>query len=272
MQKLSTYLLLVLLAAVLGACTTSPTGRSRLLLISPQDAIAESQKAYLATVRKLNQENKLLDDPLLADRVRVITGRLVAEAVTKYPHSAGWKWSVALIDEPETINAWCMAGGRMAVYNGLFEKLGLTDAEFAQIMGHEISHALADHTAERMSVALATQTGLAVAGTLLTKNSAILDNAALAANLAIGLPNNRIAETEADQMGLELASRAGYDPLAAVSLWEKMKQAGGGRLPAFLGTHPSPSNRGATLAALAPRMRQLMRTGFGPPHPVRVLP
>ena len=88
-----------------------------------------------------------------------ITGRLVTEAITLYPNSRDWEWSVAIIDGPDTVNAWCMAGGRMAVYTGLFDKLNLTDDEFAQIMGHEISHALANHTAERMSAGDGHNTG-----------------------------------------------------------------------------------------------------------------
>ena len=127
---------------------------------SPESAIVASKKAYLDTVTKLDNEDKLSDDRRLAERVRVITGRLVTIAVQEYPHTADWDWSVAIIHDPETVNAWCMAGGRMAVYTGLIDQLKLTDNEFAQIMGHEISHALANHTAERMSRVMATQVGL----------------------------------------------------------------------------------------------------------------
>jgi Zn-dependent protease with chaperone function len=113
---------------------------------------------------ELDKDNKLVDDPLMADRVATITGRLVTEAVALYPHTKDWEWSVAIIDDDDTVNAWCMAGGRMAAYTGLFEQLGLTDDEFAQIMGHEISHALANHTAERMSRAIAINLGVIAAG------------------------------------------------------------------------------------------------------------
>jgi Zn-dependent protease with chaperone function len=143
------------LAALIAACTTSPTGRSQLMLISPESAIVQSKQAYLTTMDELDKDNKLVDDPLMADRVATITGRLVTEAVALYPHTKDWEWSVAIIDDDDTVNAWCMAGGRMAAYTGLFDQLGLTDDEFAQIMGHEISHALANHTAERMSRAIA---------------------------------------------------------------------------------------------------------------------
>ena len=103
----------LLALALLPACTTSPTGRSQLMLISPESAIVESRKAYLSTVSELDQQNKLVDDPRVADKVATITGRLVTEAIAMYPQSADWEWSVAIIDDPETVNAWCMAGGRL---------------------------------------------------------------------------------------------------------------------------------------------------------------
>jgi Zn-dependent protease with chaperone function len=173
-------LLMALAITLLTACATSPTGRSQLMLISPEAAIVESKKAYLSTVDQLEKEDKLVDDPKMADRVANITGRLVTVAIQKYPASANWEWSVAIIDDPETVNAWCMAGGRMAVYTGLFEKLKLTDDEFAQIMGHEISHALANHTAERMSRAMATSIGIVAVGVASENKVAAMGGAALA--------------------------------------------------------------------------------------------
>ena len=259
------------LATALCACTTSPTGRSQLMLISPDAAIAESRVAYISTVRQLEREDKLLDDPVLADRVGVITGRLVAETVRLYPHTAHWRWSVALIDGPETVNAWCMAGGRMAIYSGLVHKLDLTDDELAQVMGHEISHAVANHTAERMSMALAQGLGtLTVAAA--TNSRGLLQGTALAAVLAIQLPNSRAAESEADRMGFEIAARAGYEPLAALTLWQKMQRHGGMRPPEFLNTHPSPGNRQLTLAGYIPEMRKLSPAIPPRPYPVTILP
>ena len=263
--------LFLAVAVALSGCETSPTGRSQFLLVSPDAAIAESRVAYLATVRQLEREGKLLDDPLLAERVGEVTGRVVAATVARYPRTAGWNWSVALIDGPETVNAWCMAGGRMAVYSGLVHKLALTDDELAQIMGHEISHAVADHTAEKMSMAIASGLGLAAIAAS-TDHPQALQGAALAATLAVNLPNSRVSESEADRMGIELAARAGYEPSAAVTLWRKMAAQGGDRLPAFLSTHPSPGNRGAALAALGARMSALKPAVPPPPHPVEILP
>jgi len=168
---------------------------------------------------------------------------------------------VAIIDDPKTVNAWCMAGGRMAVYTGLFDKLKLTDAEFAQIMGHEISHALANHTAERMSRAMATSVGILAVGVASDKPVATMAGGAMAAKLALELPNSRTAEAEADEIGMELAVRAGYSPEAAVTLWQKMGSLGGAAPPQFLSTHPAPGNREAALEKMIPEMRKLNPTG-----------
>jgi predicted Zn-dependent protease len=254
-------LLLMIAGCLLAACATSPTGRRQLLLISPDAAIVQSKQAYLNTVSELDKENKLLDDPKLTERVATITGRLVTEAIALYPKTAEWEWSVAIIDDPETVNAWCMAGGRMAVYTGLFDKLKLTDAEFAQIMGHEISHALANHTAERMSRAMATSLGIVALGVASDRPAATMAGGALAAKLALELPNSRTAESEADEIGMKLAVLAGYSPDAAVSLWRKMGSLGGSTPPQFLSTHPAPGNREAALAAMIPEMRKLNPTG-----------
>jgi len=264
-------LLTLLVCSLFAGCTTSPTGRSQLMLISPESAIVESRKAYISTVSELGKEDKLVDDPKMADRVATITGRLVTVAIEKFPRTATWEWSVAIVDDPETVNAWCMAGGRMAVYTGLFEKLQLTDAEFAQIMGHEISHALANHTAERMSRAMAMSVGVVAVGVMADNKVAAMGGAAVAAKMALELPNSRTAESEADQMGMELAVRAGYDPDAAVSLWQKMGAQGGSKPPEFLSTHPAPGNRQAALGAMIPTMRDLNPAGkLAAVHPVKI--
>lgn len=251
--------LFVSLLALLTACTTSPTGRSQLMLVSPQSAIVQSKAAYLNTVKTLGDEDKLVDDPQTVDRVARITGQVVSAAVDAFPQSRQWEWSVAIIDDDETVNAWCMAGGRMAVYTGLIEKLQLTDAEFAQIMGHEIAHALANHTAERMSRAIATSIGVVAVGAA-TESGEAAQGAALAATLALQLPNSRVAESEADAIGMRLATQAGFDPEAAVTLWQKMGSLSEDRPPEFLSTHPAPQNRQTALNRMIPAMRKLNPT------------
>jgi predicted Zn-dependent protease len=152
----------ILLAMV--ACATSPTGRSQLMLVSEESAINASKTAYSQMLKPFEEKGKLDNDPALKARVDRITGRLIAQAIIMRPETRNWEWSIRIIDDPETVNAWAMAGGKMALYTGLVEKIEPTDDELAQVLGHEISHALAKHTAEKMSVAMATQLGvLAVA-------------------------------------------------------------------------------------------------------------
>lgn len=241
----------VLLAAGLTGCQTNPvSGRSQLVLVSEEQAQASSAQAYAQTVNEAQQKGKLSTDAALNARVKRIPARLIVRAGPMSPPSRSWKWSVAVIDEP-TLNAWCMPGGKMAIYTGIITKLKLTDDEIAQVMGHEISHALLGHGRERMSRAMATQGGLQIGSILAGRDLTVL---APVADIALTLPNSRESESEADRYGIELAARAGYDPHAAISLWEKMSQASGNGPPQFLSTHPAPSNRIQALNALVPKM------------------
>jgi predicted Zn-dependent protease len=255
---------------LLCACAVSPTGRHQLALVSEETAIEASKESYLTQMDELRKAGKLVTDPAITRRVDRITGRLVAQAVMKRPATASWEWSVEVIDDPKTVNAWCMAGGRMAVYTGLLEKIDPTDDELAQVLGHEISHALANHTAERMSVALATETGVALVGLLSDDAATTMSVAAIAASLAVQLPNSRAEESEADEIGIELAAKAGYNPNAAISLWKKMEKESVNGPPQFLSTHPSPGNREQRLAELAPKMMPYYNQGgTRPTYPLR---
>ncbi len=263
-------LVLMLVSALLAACATSPTGRRQLMLVSEDSAIASSAQAYVQEVGKLEQEGKLSSDRALIQRINGITERLVAQAIEWRGESARWQWSVAVIDDPDTVNAWCMAGGRMAIYTGLIKQIQPSDDEIAQVMGHEIGHALANHTAEKMSVAMASSIGVAAVGIAADNKGAAMAGAAAAAALAVTLPNSRAAETEADRIGIELAAKAGYDPAAAVTLWRKMNSLPGGTPPQFLSTHPNPENREKKLAALGPEMEPYYRADTPrPTHPVQ---
>ncbi len=258
-----------LVTMLLGGCATSPTGRDQLMLISPEQAISASKEAYVETLKPLEKQGKIDTDPRVSERVRLITGRIVHQATLLYPETKSWAWSVKVIDDPEMVNAWCMAGGKMAVYTGLLQKVDPTDDELAQVMGHEIAHALANHTAEKMSMAMASQIGLAGIA-IATDNTAYrgvaLAGASLAAVMAVQLPNSRTAESEADQIGIELAARAGYDPRAAITLWDKMGKVGGKNPPQFLSTHPSPENRQRSLARMVPSVMPYYRDEV--PRPV----
>ena len=261
------------LVLLVAACATSPTGRKQLMLVSEETAISSSRQAYAQEMGKYQKEGKLVTDPRSLKRVSVITERLVAQAVKMRPDSAKWQWSVQVIDDPKTVNAWCMAGGRIALYTGLIMKVDPTDDELAQVMGHEIAHALANHTAERMSTAMAANAGILAAGILSDNPGQAMAMTAAAATVAIKLPNSRTAENEADQIGIELAARAGYDPRAAVTLWQKMGKVGGSSPPEFLSTHPSDATRQQRLSALAPKMMPYYQAGGArPTYPVRMGP
>jgi predicted Zn-dependent protease len=251
-----------LLAFIAGCTTSQITGREQFLLVSDSMAVSQSAAAYTQMMSDLGKKKQIETGTPRAERVKEITDNLVKQAVRVRPDSAHWKWEVQVINEPKTVNAFCMAGGKMAIYTGMWEQLKATDDEIAQVMGHEIAHALADHTRERMSIAMtsaAVTTAAAIA--IGSRDSGpgaglALTGAQLAAVLAIQLPNSRNGEAEADQIGIELAARAGYDPKAAVTLWEKMGKLGKSQ-PEFLSTHPSPQNRAARLAELGHQVAPL---------------
>lgn len=240
-------LVAVLATVLLAGCATSPTGRTQLMLVSENQAIHYSKQAYVETLGKLDKEGKLVSDPAVTGRIERITRELVKQAQLMRPVTRNWEWEVKVIDDDEQVNAWCMAGGKMAIYTGLLKKIKPSDDELAQVMGHEISHALANHTAEKMSIAMATSLGVGVLSASSDRPELTSAAGAVAATLAVQLPNSRTAESEADRIGIELAAKAGYDPRAAVTMWQKMGQLSGNGPPEFLSTHPSPGNRLETL-------------------------
>lgn len=265
---LRTLSVLLLSVCILAACATSPTGRRQLMLVSEGQAISASKEAYLAQMQELDAKGQLNTNPADVSRIDAITERLIAQAIIMRPDTADWEWSVEVIDDPEMVNAWCMAGGRMAMYTGLLLQVQPTDDELAQVMGHEISHALANHTAERMSVAMASSAGVLVAGILSDRPAITMAGAAAAAAVAVKLPNSRTSESEADRIGIELAAKAGYNPHAAATLWQKMGAVGGEGPPEFMSTHPAPDNRQQTLAELAPEMMPYYQQALASDLPV----
>jgi len=263
--------LLVLIMSIVGCATNPVTGRSQFMIISESKAISASSEAYVQMLAPLDEKGKIDSDPEMTARVNNITARLIAQAVLFRPETKNWDWRVSVIDEAETVNAFCMAGGKMAIYSGLILKLKPTDDELAQVMGHEIAHALSAHTAEKMSVTLATDLAVTAFAISRDEPGVALAGASLAAALAIKLPNSRIAESESDVIGIELAARAGYDPQAAVSLWEKMAQESGNDSQFdFFSTHPAPEKRIQNLRKLVPKMMPYYRQeGPRPVYPLK---
>ena len=251
------YAVMLAAALLLAGCTTNPiTGRSQLTVVSEDAAISSSAAAYDSMIGGLGKKKQIETGTARERKVREITDRLVAQAIRFRPDAAGWKWQVQVIDDPKTVNAFCMAGGKMAIYTGMWEKLHATDDEIAQVMGHEIGHALLSHTREKMSVAYTTSAATVLAAVALGARDTTAAALETAAQVAITLPNSRQAESEADQVGIELAARAGYDPQAAITLWEKMAKLGG-TPPEFLSTHPSPEHRAERLKELGAQVEPL---------------
>ena len=266
MTGLAAAVMVATLALV--ACTTSTeqgtvgVDRSQLLLVSS----AEMDKAASAQYQQLLQteapKGHVNQDPKQTERARGIAKRLIPQTAVFRKDALEWKWEVNVLTSPE-VNAWCMPGGKIAVYTGLIEKLQVTDDELAAVMGHEIAHALREHGRERASEHMAAGVGASLVGILADiflpgSGELASQGASVGAQYGVLLPYSRVHETEADRIGVELAARAGYDPRAAITLWEKMSAAAGsGGGPEFLSTHPSPESRIADLRDYSARVLPL---------------
>jgi predicted Zn-dependent protease len=248
----------------LTACTTVHTtapgavgiDRKQRMMVSEQDVENSAAQAYAQEAQKAREAGKLNSNPQLTARVRGITQRLIPVTATFRPDAPQWKWEINTLQTDE-LNAYAMPGGKIMVYSGIVEKLKLTDAELSAIIGHEISHALREHTRERVSRAYAQQLALAGAAAVAGAGAGTVDLVNQIATVTFQLPHSREQESEADIMGLELMARAGYDPHAAVSVWQKMESAQQGGPPQFLSTHPAPGNRIGELQARLPKVMPL---------------
>lgn len=214
---------------------------------------AESYNKMLAEARS---KKVLNTDAAMVQRLRRISNDLIPQVSHFRQDARAWNWEVNLI-KSEQINASCAPGGKILFYSGIITKLNLTDDEIAQIMGHEIAHALREHGREAISRAYVTQTGTQLAGALLGLGQVGQQAAHQAVQVGLMLPNSRSNESEADLIGLELAARAGYKPEAAVSLWQKMASAANGQPPEFLSTHPNSGGRIQALQAAIPSVQPL---------------
>jgi len=194
-------------------------------------------------IAKERKKGTLNADRAMSRRVRGIAQKLVPAVKVFRRDALKWDWQVNVIVSDQ-LNAWAMPGGKIAFYSGIIERLQLTDAEIAAIMGHEIAHALREHSRERMSEQATTGIALGLGGAVLGLGKGTTDLAALAYNTTVGLKHSRSHETEADRIGVELAARSGYDPRAAISVWQKMGKISGGKGgPEWLSTHPSNKSR-----------------------------
>ncbi len=265
MRTIRTIGLVAVAALVVGCQTVQTTGsgavgvnREQSMLVSAAEVEQASAKQYDQVMAEARQKGILNQDSKQVARVRAIAKRLIAQTPVFRPDAARWNWEVNVISSDE-LNAWCMAGGKIAFYTGLVTKLKLTDAEIAAVMGHEIAHALREHARERVSRAMMTDMGVSILSAVVGGGQLGADLMGTVANVSFNLPNSRVHETEADTMGVELAARAGYDPRAAVTLWRKMAAQGNGAPPEWLSTHPSHASRQQELARDAERVMPLYR-------------
>lgn len=255
--------LAVLAMAALPGCQSTTAGgavgadRQQLLLVSSAELDRMAVQAYTKLQADSAKKGTLNTDAALTRRVRAIAARITPQTRAFRADAPGWKWEVNTITSDE-LNAFCMPGGKIMFYSGLVKKLNLSDAEIAVVMGHEIAHALREHSREQVSQAIAAQTTIGISAALLGLGDGAASLANTAYDALIATRFSRSDEREADRIGLELSARAGYDPRAGVTLWQKMLKAGGGNSPPeFLSTHPAETSRIREIEALLPTVLPL---------------
>ena len=263
MSILSTFRLLIALSisawlAMLSGCATTTAGgavganRSQLLLISSEQLEQTAAQGYTQLKTEATQKGALNTNEKLLERVRAIARRIEPQTGIFRKDAPGWNWEVNVIDSDE-LNAFCMPGGKIMFYSGLINQLKLTDEEIAVVMGHEIAHALREHSREQVSQAIAAQTALGVGTSVFGLSQTTAQLASIGYQAFIATHFSRTDEAEADRIGLELSARAGYNPRAGVTLWQKMINANaGGQLPEFLSSHPADSTRVQQIESLLP--------------------
>jgi predicted Zn-dependent protease len=239
----------------------------------PADQVERAaQRQYLQLREKAAQQRALAPD----GNAQLVRLRAIAERIVPYSYewnerARQWKWEVSLFGSRQ-INAFCMPGGKIAFFYGLLERLQLSDDEVAMVMGHEIAHALREHARERLGKTMATRGAIELGSALLGLGGGGRYLADMGGQLAT-LKFGRDDETEADLVGMELAARAGYDPRAGITLWQKMAAANKGAPPEWLSTHPSGGSRiqdiEANLAKVMPLYERADKPHrlYGPPLP-----
>jgi predicted Zn-dependent protease len=250
-------------AAIVGCHTVDTTQpgtvgveRHQRMAVSSEEVNAGAQQAYGQMMAQAKQKGALDRDAAQVARVKNIVSRLVAQTPAFRPDASKWPWEVHVLSVDE-VNAWCMPAGKMAVYTRLINKLQASDDELAAVMGHEIAHALREHSREQISQQLGTQMAIGIAGALLGIGELGQNIGGMVADVTLLRPKSRTHETEADRIGVELAARAGYNPQAAISLWQKMSKVAGGQPPQWLSTHPSNEARIRDLTEYVARVMPL---------------
>lgn len=248
-------------ALLLTGCSSVPiTGRKQVLLVSDQEVLTSSLSQYSDFIKKAPISTNATESAMVT---RV--GKKIAAATENYLRANGlsseipnFQWEFHLVKSND-VNAFCMPGGKIVVYEGLM-KLINRDDELGVVLGHEVAHAVAKHSNERISQQMLAQYGAQVLGGVLSNKSDAVQQIAgqvygLGAQYGVMLPFSRKHELEADKMGLVLMSMAGFDPNYAVSFWQKMAQSGGQQVPELMSTHPSDARRIADIQKELPAIR-----------------
>jgi predicted Zn-dependent protease len=244
---------------------------SRFAKLVPAEQVEQAAAAQYTQMRREAAQKRALapaDHPQMV-RLQAIARRLIPYTLPWNPRAREWKWEVSLIGDKQ-LNAFCMPGGKIAFYYGILQQLQLTDAEVATIMGHEMAHALREHARERMGKTAATRIGANLLSSLFGLGSAGDALLGMGAQL-LTLRFSREDESEADIVGMELSARAGYDPAAGVTLWEKMLEASKGAPPEFMSTHPPGDKRIREIEDKLPKVAGLYARAdkparnYGPP-------
>ena len=260
----ATALLSAMVAVAAGGCamSTSPGAvgvwRPQLLTATAEQTEARASAWSAALQGKAVHADRLDADAALTLRVRKVTARLIAEVGAFRPDALKWRWQISVFDADE-LNAFCLPGGRIGVSAGLVKRLDLSDAELAFVLGHEIAHALREHTREKASQnewMTAIVQGIAVFGGRYAALQSVAADAG--SQVLVALPFSRTMESEADLIGLELMARAGYDPRLASAVWTKLLAApAAGRPLPLLSTHPGDAQRLDALDAAVPKVMAL---------------
>jgi predicted Zn-dependent protease len=242
----------MLLVTLIGCVSAPETGRKQFIVVPESQMRALGAQTFV----QMKQQKPQVQNQRLVQDVTAI-GRRIAKVADE-----NYDWEFAVFRDDDMVNAFCLPGGKVGVYTGMLP-VTETNAGLAAVMAHEVAHATLRHGAERMSQSLVSQLGLSLAALSLENNeyrNLIMAALGVGVQVGIALPYSRLQEEEADKVGLEYMAQAGYDPEAAVKLWQRMAQRSSGAPPEFLSTHPNPSSRVKYLRKLVPQMRAIYQS------------